>query len=159
VVMNGILVGFVENAVLASIAAAGFGVSFNVPARVLWFCAAGGAIGRGLRFLLVDTGVGMPIEWGTFIAAATVSLLSIHVARRLRAHPKAFTVAAMIPMIPGVRIFTALIALAKMQQGGVTQDLLATAINSGLSACFVVAALAVGLAVPGLVFYRRQPLV
>lgn len=158
-VVNVLLVGFVENAVLAAVAAAGFGVSFSVPLRVLWFCAAGGAIGRGLRFLLVEAGLGMPIEWATFVAAAVVSTLGVFVARKLRAHPKAFTVAAMIPMIPGVQIFTALIALAQIQQHGVTQALLGTAISSGLSACFIVAALAVGLAVPGLFFYRKHPLI
>ena len=49
--------------------------------------------------------------------------------------------------------------LAQMQQKAVTPELLATAINSGLSACLIVAALAVGLAVPGLVFYRQRPLI
>ena len=157
--MNALLFAFLEQAVLAAIAAAGFGVVFNVSARVLIFCAAGGAIGRGLRFLLVETDLGMPIAWATFVAAASVSLASVYVAKKLRAHPKAFTVAAVIPMIPGVQIFTALIALAQMQQNAVTPELLATAINSGLSACLIVAALAVGLAVPGLVFYRQRPLI
>ena len=157
--MNALLFAFLEQAVLAAIAAAGFGVVFNVSARVLIFCAAGGAIGRGLRFLLVETDLGMHIAWATFVAAASVSLASVYVAKRLRAHPKAFTVAAVIPMIPGVQIFTALIALAQMQQNAVTPELLAMAINSGLSACLIVAALAVGLAAPGLVFYRQRPLI
>ena len=66
-----------NNAALVSHAAAGFGVVFNVSARVLIFCAAGGAIGRGLRFLLVETDLGMPIAWATFVAAASVSLASV----------------------------------------------------------------------------------
>ena len=118
--MNALLPTFIEQAVLAAVAAAGFGVAFNVSARVLVFCAAGGAIGRGLRFLLVETDLSMPIAWATFVAAASVSLASVYVAKQLRAHPKAFTVAAVIPMIPGVQIFTALIALAQMQQNAVT---------------------------------------
>ena len=156
--MNELFPALFVNAALAAVAAAGFGVSFNIPPRVLAICAAGGAIGRGLRFLLVGNGAGISIEWATFVAAVVVSLLSIYVARKLRAHPKAFTVAAMIPMIPGVQLFTALIALGKMQKG-VTPELLNTAINSGLSACFIIAALAIGLAVPGMVFFRKSPLV
>lgn len=147
------------NAALAAGAATGFGLSFNVPVRVLGFCAVGGAIGRSLRFILVESAVGMSIEWATFLSAAVVSMLGFYVARRMRAHPKAFTVAAMIPMIPGVPIFTALIAVAKMQHSGMTDALLETAVNSGLRAVFVVIALAVGLAVPGLFFYRRRPLI
>ncbi|HNW41239.1 MAG TPA: threonine/serine exporter family protein, partial [Opitutaceae bacterium] len=101
----------------------------------------------------------MPLAWATLLAAAAVSLLGVYVAQRMRAHPKVFTVAAMIPMIPGVPIFKALIAVAQMQEKGTTDELLATALQSGLTAGFVVAALAIGLAVPGLLFYRRRPVV
>jgi uncharacterized membrane protein YjjB (DUF3815 family) len=142
---------------LAAVPAVGFGLAFNVPAQALGYCAAGGALGRGLRYLLVAAG--MPIEVATFVAAAAVSLAGVYIAQRMRAHPKVFTVAAMIPMIPGVPFFTALIAVAEIQRKGMTPDLLSTAVNSGLRAAFIVAALAVGLAVPGLLFYRRKPVV
>ena len=56
-----LLLGLLSNMLLAAIPAAGFGMSFNVPRRVLLWCAAGGALGRGLRFLLLRTG--MP--WGS----------------------------------------------------------------------------------------------
>ena len=145
-----------NNIVLAAVPAVGFALVFNVPVGALGYCAAGGAVGRGGRFLLVTAGV--PIELATFVAAAVVSLLGVYLAQRLRAHPKVFTVAAMIPMIPGVAFFTALSAVVEIQKG-FTLELLATAVTSGLSASFIVAALAVGLAVPGLFFYRRRPVV
>ena len=153
-----LLLGVLQQMALASVPAVGFGMVFNVPKRVLGFCAAGGALGRGLRFLLVE-GAGIPVEWSTLLAAATVSLLGVAIAQRLRAHPKVFTVAAMIPMIPGVPLFKTLIAIVQIQQKGLNNELLSTAITSGLQAFFVVAALAVGLAVPGLLFYRRRPVV
>ncbi len=153
-----LLLGLVQQMALAAVPAVGFGMVFNVPVRVLGYCAAGGALGRGLRYLLVEGG-GLPIEWSTLLAAAAVSLLGVAVARRLRAHPKVFTVAAMIPMIPGVPLFTTLIAIAQIQQKGLSNELLSTAITQGLRATFIVAALAVGLAVPGLLFYRRKPVV
>jgi uncharacterized membrane protein YjjB (DUF3815 family) len=152
-----ILTEFLLNMVLASVPAVGFGLVFNVPRGALLYCAAGGAIGRGLRFLLV-TG-GLPVEPATFVAAAVVSLLGVYIAQRMRAHPKVFTVAAMIPMIPGVPFFTALIAVVEIQRRGLTPELFSTAVSSGLRATFIVAALAVGLAVPGLLFYRRKPVV
>lgn len=151
------MIEFLQNMALAAVPAVGFGLVFNVPRGALVLCAAGGALGRGLRFLLI-TG-GLPIEPATFVAASTVSLLGIYVAQRFRAHPKVFTVAAMIPMIPGVPFFTALIAVAEIQRRGLTQELLNTAISSGLRTTFIVAALAVGLALPGLLFYRRKPVV
>lgn len=142
---------------LAAVPAVGFALVFNVPRRALGYCAAGGAIGRGLRFLLVESGV--PIELATFVAAATVSFLGVYLAQRMRAHPKVFTVAAMIPMIPGVAFFTALLAVGEIQRKGFTPELFATAVTSGLRAAFIVVALAVGLALPGLLFYRRKPVV
>ena len=156
VVEGNVWVQFLLNMALAAVPAVGFALVFNVPVSALGYCAAGGAIGRGGRFLLVTSGV--PIELATFIAAAAVSLLGVYFAQRLRAHPKVFTVAAMIPMIPGVAFFTALSAVVEIQKG-FTPELLATAITSGLRASFIVAALAVGLAVPGLFFYRRRPVV
>ena len=153
-----LLLGILQQMALAAVPAVGFGMLFNVPARVLWYCAAGGALGRGLRFALVE-GAHLPVEWSTLLAAATVSLLGVAVAQRLRAHPKVFTVAAMIPMIPGVPLFKTLIAIAQIQQRGLSDALLSTAITQGLQALFIVAALAVGLAVPGLLFYRRRPVV
>ncbi|HLP09929.1 MAG TPA: threonine/serine exporter family protein [Opitutaceae bacterium] len=153
-----LLLDLLQQMALASVPAVGFGMVFHVPVRVLGYCAAGGALGRGLRFLLVE-GAHLPIEWSTLLAAATVSLLGVLVAQRLRAHPKVFTVAAMIPMIPGVPLFKTLIALAQIQQKGPTDELLSTALASGLQAFFIVAALAVGLAMPGLLFYRRRPVV
>ncbi len=153
-----LFLGLLENMVLAAIPAVGFGLVFNVPRHALLYCALGGALGRGGRFLLMST-LDMPLAWATLLAAATVSLIGVYVAQRMRAHPKVFTVAAMIPMIPGVPIFKALIAVATMQEKGATDELMATALQSGLTAAFVVAALAIGLAVPGLLFYRRRPVV
>jgi len=151
------LVQFLQNMALAAVPAVGFALVFNVPTHALGYCAAGGAIGRGLRYLLAP-GV-MPVELATFVAAAVVSLLGVYIAQRMRAHPKVFTVAAMIPMIPGVPFFTALTAVLEIQRHGLNLELLSTAVNSGLSAAFMVAALAIGLAVPGLLFYRRKPVV
>ena len=156
--MEGIIfLELLQQMVLAAIPAVGFALIFNVPRRALWLCAAGGAIGRGLRFLLVEGG--MPIEWSTLVAAMVVSFAGVALAQRLRAHPKVFTVAAVISMVPGVPLFTALLALVEINRSGVTDALLHTALTSGLKAVFIICSLAVGLAMPGLIYYRRKPVV
>jgi uncharacterized membrane protein YjjB (DUF3815 family) len=152
-----LLLELLRNALLAAVPAVGFGMAFNVPARILGWCALGGALGRALRHLLAVSGIPMP--WATFLAAAAVSWLGVWAAQRLHAHPKVFTVAAVIPMLPGIPIYTALLALSEIQAKGLTTQLLTTAITSGLDATFTVAALAVGLAVPGLFVFRRRPVV
>ncbi len=152
-----LLAEVLRNAALAAVPAVGFGMAFNVPVRILGWCALGGAIGRSLRYLIVTAGLSMP--WATLLSAATVSWLGVWAAQRLRAHPKVFTVAAVIPMVPGVPIFTALMALSQIERRGLSDQLLSTAVQSGLDASFIVAALAVGLAVPGLFVFRRKPVV
>lgn len=143
---------------LASVPAVGFGMLFNVPPRILAYCAIGGAIGHGFRFSLIEQ-AGLPIEWSTLLAATLVSFLGVWAAQRLRAHPKVFTVASMIPMVPGVRAYTAMLALVQLNQRGYSDELFRTAVQNGLSTFFIVGALAVGLAMPGLLLYRRKPVV
>lgn len=142
---------------LAAVPAFGFGMAFHVPPSMLKYCAIGGALGFGFRLVLLHLGI--PVEWSTLMAAFAVSMLGIQAAQRLKTHPKAFTVAAMIPMIPGVSFFTALLALGQIHQRGYTPELFAVALSSGLRTLFVVSALAVGLAMPGLIFYRKRPVV
>jgi uncharacterized membrane protein YjjB (DUF3815 family) len=143
---------------LAAIPAVGFAMIFNVPKEALKYCAVAGGMAHALRLGLHKFG-GLPIEWATLIAAASISMLGIYWAQKWRAHPKVFTVAGMIPMIPGVYAFTALLALVEIERKGFTSELLKTAIDNGLKAVFIVGALAVGLALPGLLFYRRKPVV
>ena len=66
---------------------------------------------------------------------------------------------SMIPMVPGVPIYTTLLALAEIQRKGMSSELLSTALTNGLRSTFIIAALAVGLAMPGLFVYRRRPVV
>ena len=56
-----LLLDLLQQMALASVPAVGFGMVFNVPKRALGYCAAGGALGRGLRFLLVE-GAHIPVE-------------------------------------------------------------------------------------------------
>ncbi len=148
---------------LAAVPAVGFAMIFNVPKPALKYCAIAGALGHALRFSLYKTelfGLGpLPVEWATLIAAGVISVIGIYWAQKWRAHPKVFTVAAIIPMIPGVYAFTALLALVEIERKGFSPELLKTAFDNGFKAIFIVAALAIGLALPGLLFYRRKPVV
>lgn len=147
-----------QDAFFAAIPAVGFAMLFNVPVGALGYCAIAGAFGHATRLALVRL-TGLPLEWATLLVATAVSFIGIYWAQKWRAHPKVFTVAAIIPMIPGTPAFTALLALIEIDRSGFTPELFATFVNQGLKAVFIVSALAIGLAVPGLLFYRRRPVV
>ncbi|WP_043991659.1 threonine/serine exporter family protein [Vibrio sp. AND4] len=147
----------VKDMFFAAIPAVGFAMVFNVPQKALKYCAIGGAIGHGSRYLMMH--LGLPIEWATFFAATLVGLIGVHWSRRFLAHPKVFTVAALIPMVPGVFAYKAMIAVVEINHLGYSPELIATCMENFLKAMFIIAGLAVGLAVPGLLFYRRRPIV
>jgi uncharacterized membrane protein YjjB (DUF3815 family) len=152
-----LLLALINDMLFASIPAIGFALVFNVPKNALKYCAIGGAIGHGSRFLMMQFGV--PIELATFFSATIVGLIGVHWSHKFLAHPKVFTVAALIPMVPGVFAFKAMIAVVEMNHLGYTTELLAMFIENFLQAIFIIMGLAVGLAVPGLLFYRRKPIV
>ena len=128
-----------------------------MPVPALKYCALGGAIGHGSRYLMMQFGI--PIEWATFFAATIVGMVGVNWSHKFLAHPKVFTVAALIPMVPGVFAFKAMIAMVEINHLGFTPELFSTLMANFLKAMFIIAGLAVGLAVPGLLFYRRKPIV
>lgn len=152
-----IILGLLNDMFFSAIPAVGFALVFNVPQKALKFCAIGGAIGHGSRYLMLQYGI--PIEWATFFAATIVGMIGVVWSRKFLAHPKVFTVAALIPMVPGVFAFKAMIALVEINHLGYTPELLSAMMENFLKAMFIIAGLAVGLAMPGLLFYRRRPIV
>ncbi|WP_299019331.1 threonine/serine exporter family protein [uncultured Photobacterium sp.] len=151
------LLALLNDMFFAMIPAVGFALVFNVPQKALKYCAIGGALGHGGRFVLMQWGV--PIEWATLGASTLVGMIGIHWSHRFLAHPKVFTVAAMIPMVPGVFAYKAMIALVEINHRGFSPELLALLVENVIKAVFIIAALAIGLAMPGLLFYRRRPVV
>ncbi|HCV66496.1 threonine/serine exporter [Serratia proteamaculans] len=153
-VMN-LLWALLQDMLLAAVPALGFAMVFNVPVRALRYCALLGAVGHGSRMLMMHAG--MNIEWATFLAAILIGMIGIYWSRWLLAHPKVFTVAAVIPMFPGISAYTAMISVVEISHLGYSEALMATLMSNFLKACFIVGALSIGLSLPGLWLYRKRP--
>jgi uncharacterized membrane protein YjjB (DUF3815 family) len=150
-----LLWALLQDMLLAAVPALGFAMVFNVPVRALRYCALLGALGHGSRMLLMH--FGMNIEWGSFLAAILIGIIGIYWSRWLLAHPKVFTVAAVIPMFPGISAYTAMISVVEISHLGYSEALMSMMISNFLKACFIVGALSIGLSVPGLWLYRKRP--
>ncbi|MDH2913531.1 threonine/serine exporter [Kosakonia cowanii] len=144
-----------QDMLLAAIPAVGFAMVFNVPHRALRWCALLGAIGHGSRFAMMHWGFN--IEWSTFVASMLVGCIGIRWSRWYLAHPKVFTVAAVIPMFPGISAYTAMISAVKISHVGYSEALMILLLTNFLKACSIVGALSIGLSLPGLWIYRRRP--
>ncbi len=148
----------VQDAIWSGIAALGFSLLFNVPVRTLPGCVAAGALGHALRTLLMQFGVGM--EAGTLIAATAVGFLSLRFAQHWHTPPTIYAVAGAIPMVPGVFAFEAMMGLLRIATQpspdlGVLTEAIVSAVKTGL----ILAAIAGGITMPGLLFRRHKPVI
>lgn len=121
------LFDLVQDMALAAIPAVGFAMVFNVPQRALRWCA-----------LLVGS---IGIQWSRWYLA----------------HPKIFTVAAVIPMFPGISAYTAMISAVKISHFGYSEEMMIMLLSNFLKASSIVGALSIGLSIPGLWLYRKRP--
>lgn len=143
----------VQDMLLAAIPAVGFAIMFNVPARALRGYALLGAVGHGSRMLLMATGLN--IEGSTFIASMLISIISIGWSHKYFVHPKEFTVAAVIPMFPGISTYMAIISAIKISLLGYSDQLMESLLTNFLTASSIIGALSIGLSVPRLLLYRK----
>ncbi|WP_386692454.1 MULTISPECIES: threonine/serine exporter family protein [unclassified Lonepinella] len=141
----------------AAIPAVGFALIFNVPPKALIYCAILGAMGHSFRTLLLHFDVSLVLA--TMLASALIGFAGVHISQRYLAHPKVFTVAAIIPMIPGIYAYKAMIAIVQINYQGYTPELYEHMINDFIKTGFLLGALVFGLALPRLMFYRNTPVV
>ena len=132
---------------LATVPAVSFAMLFNVPWRLLWYC-------RDISMLN-----GIPILFSTLLASTAIGLAFVIVARCLRVPRPVFTVASIVPLIPGRQLFSALDSIVRLAHMGYTDALAERAVRDSFGSAAVIFAIGVGLAVPTLLFYRKKPVV
>ncbi|WP_037940686.1 threonine/serine exporter family protein [Sulfurospirillum arcachonense] len=141
------------DALWAALPAAGFAMIFNVPRSALPFCAIGGTLTYGIRELLLNF---YSIELSTFIASTTIGIIGVFWSRKYIMPRPVYTVASIIPMIPGTYAYEMMISLIAMNNNGVTDMLLQNFIQNGLHAISILFAIAFGLVLPSLYYTKRQ---
>ena len=150
--MTTIILNLLIEALFASIASVGFAMVFNVPKHTLVYCAVGGAITYVIRTISLHIGLG--IEISTFLASTFIGIISLYWSRKYLIPRPVYTVASIIPMIPGTYAFSAMISLVDMNTHGVTHELIQLFIQNGLKAVSILGAISFGLALPSLYFIR-----
>lgn len=157
------LLFLLRDAFWSAIAAVGFAVLFHVPRHALWGCAVAGALGHAIRTGLIQA-TGMPIEAATLCAATAVGFWGELLARHYHIPRLVFTVPGVIPMVPGVfayRTMTGIfeiIGIADLTPLEGVETLLSTAVNA-IRTGLILAAIAIGIIAPNLLFRRQKPVV
>jgi len=145
------------DALFAAVPAVGFAMVFNVPKKMLIYCAMGGAFAHSLRFLLMHFGI--HIEWATLVASSSMGFVGLYWSRKRIVPRPVFTVASVIPMIPGSFAFTTVIALLEVNTSGYSTQVMQIVTENGLKTLFILGALSFGLALPSILIYRGRPIV
>ena len=144
-----------HHTVCGAIAAAGFGVLFNMGYRTLIWCAASGALAVGVRTICMQ--LGWSLEAGSFAAALAVGsgvhLLSIY----SDVPADALDVAGYIPMVPGSFAAKAILGLFALTSSNLTDttQTMNEAVQYTVRVLFTIGAIGTGLAIPTLLLRVR----
>ena len=134
-------------ALAAALGAMSFAIFFNVPPRLLYAVAAGGAICVCTRNFFVFE-LGMSSEVGTLAGATLVSIAAVQAIHWLHTPTLVLVVPAVIPLVPGVLIYRLLFAIINIRS--ITLDVLLAAVQSGVDALLIILAIAIGAAAPSI---------
>lgn len=146
-----------EYALAAAISAIGFSMIFNIPRKLLWVVAVGGILAVCTRNFVNlgpsnnNMGLDMGLAIGSLAGSALVSIIAIKAVHWFHAPNHVLTIPSVIPMIPGVLMYRALIAFIEMN--GVVGEVTA-AVQFGVASALTVLCISVGVAIPN-IFARR----
>ena len=146
---------FLHQMVFGAIAAAGFGVLFNISYRSLIWCAASGALAVGVRTICLEQG--WSLEAASFAAALAVGT-AVHLLCTYADVPRnALDVAGCIPMVPGSFAAKAILGLLALTSPNLTEatGTLTNAVGYTLRVMFTIGAIGTGLAIPTLLLSVR----
>ena len=144
-------------AAAAAISAMGFSMIFNIPRRLLWVVAIGGIIAVCTRNFVNlgpsnnNIGLDMGLAIGSLAGSALVSLIAVKAVHWVHAPNHVLSIPSVIPMVPGVLMYRALVGLIEMN--GVVGEL-TNAMKFGMASGITIMCIALGVAIPN-VFVRR----
>lgn len=157
--MSVLIWSLLEDALWSAVAATGFAILFNVPRRVLLWCAIGGAAGHVARTLLQMQGA--DVVPATLAGATAVGFFGYLLSRRWRMPMQVFTVPGVIPLVPGSFAFRAMADFLQAVNAGLGEripfliDATVGVIETGL----ILLAISIGISAPILLFRRQKPVV
>lgn len=146
------------DALFAAIAAVGFAVISNPPRGAVVVAALLSAIGHPFRYFLIHE-MSIHITFATFFAAFLIGSLSFIFAKLLRCPNEVFTFPSLLPMVPGMYAYNMFLSLSKFVRTTDTdsyQSLIENIFTNGLTACFIMMALVVGVSLPVMLFHKES---
>ena len=121
--------------VISFIATACFGIIFNVPPKTFFHCGLVGAIGWTIYYVLTEHG--LDVVEASFFGAFVIAIVAHTYARRFKMPMLIFSVAGIIPLVPGGMAYNAM--------RNVVEDDYLQGLQYGLKAFLITGAIVMGL--------------
>ena len=153
--MNPDVLQVLHHTACGGLAAAGFGVLFNIGFRTLPWCAVSGALALAVRTVALQSGGSLVAA--SFIAALAVGAAAQLLQSRIGVSSNALAVVGCIPMIPGAVAARAILGLFAVtaQPPTASGDTFFAALENALRVAFMIGALGTGVAIPTLLMRAR----
>ncbi len=151
------IIEIIQTIVLSCIITVGWCLMFTLPKQYIMHCMMVTALGFGLKQVMVIFGVHLVVA--TFFGAMAGSFLGVHFAQRHGLPPKALIVPSLICMMPGIAAYKAMVSMVQIGYFGFDMGLFIVMMRHFFEAIFIISALVLGLSIPGILFYRRKPIV
>ena len=154
--MGAALLHLLHQALFGALAAAGFGVLFNIGPKILVWAMGAGALALSVRTLGQDAG--WSLEAASFLAAFTASFAVRFVRLWLGAARNAVALAGCIPMVPGAFLSQAILGLLAVTAPQPDNELamIVMAMEYMLRVVFTLGAIGAGLAIPTYLLRTRD---
>ncbi|MDO5050924.1 MAG: threonine/serine exporter family protein [Moraxella equi] len=145
------------NVGLSCVITLGWCLMFTLPRRYVGLCLIMTALGYVTKTGLLA--VGSHLAVATFFGAMLPSFLGVYFAQRHGLPPKALIVPSVIFLMPGIVTYKAMVSMVQIGYFGFSMELFVLMMTYFFEAIFVISALVLGLSIPGILFYRRKPIV
>jgi uncharacterized membrane protein YjjB (DUF3815 family) len=145
-----------HQAFFGGIAAAGFGILFNAPPRILGLCFASGAFALAVRTTIQGYGASLPVA--SFAAALALATMDRTWQRTQSPQGSVLAVVGCIAMIPGGLAAKGLLGLFELIHATPESSVIpfVATLENMLIVTFTLVAIGIGLIIPTLVYPSRS---
>ena len=147
-------IGVVQDAIFSALAAGGFAMLFNVPARMAWACGACGVASHTLRTFLSHMGIDLVL--GTLAGAFAAGILAQVFARYFRAPAVALAFPGVVAMVPGAYAFRAVFGALQLTDATVATATVIETLSLATTVGLMLGAIAIGIGAPALLLPIRS---
>jgi uncharacterized membrane protein YjjP (DUF1212 family) len=148
-------IGVLQDALFSTLAAGGYMMLFNVPARMAWACCVCGVASHTLRTFLNH--IGVDLIAGTLIGALAAGFLAHGFARHFRAPAVALAFPGVVAMVPGAYAFRAVFGGLQIAEATAATTTVTDTLSLSATVGLMVGAITVGVAAPAMLFSIRSP--